>query len=265
MTGDQGKYAQKIAALLRKAESTNSPQEAEALTDKAQELMTRYAIESGMLEAHKDSEREEIVERTIDYGGLYSVALRGIGSTVARKNGCKILVSKGYGRGPSGGDTARLHVIGFESDVERVIVLDASVQIQAVIALRKWSKDNLQDWMSRQQKSHSKRDFYFGFAQGLGQRLQNAQEVSQAAVVEEMAEAQSETVQATSESVGLMIRSRKERIEDWTDSRYGQLRSVRSRSYQSGGAGGWTAGHRAGTQANTGSSGALKNRKALAS
>ncbi len=46
-----GRMLERVRALLAKAESTTFPEEAEALTTKAQELMTRYAIDRALLDA----------------------------------------------------------------------------------------------------------------------------------------------------------------------------------------------------------------------
>ena len=48
---DGDRALRRIRGLLAKAESTDFPEEAEALTAKAQELMTRHAVDAALLEA----------------------------------------------------------------------------------------------------------------------------------------------------------------------------------------------------------------------
>lgn len=261
MTEDlQAKFAAKIAALLRKAEST-TPEEAEALTEKAQELMSKYAIEQALIDGkRKSGEQEKVVVKYITYLGSYSRAYRDIGVRLVYANDCKPIVSDQYGAGPQGGRGRVLHVIGFEGDVERVIALDASIQIQAAAASQKFGK-TLPDWYSSPQKSRARKDFLAGYATGLGTRLNRAKESAKESVQEEQVAAGS-TAEESSESVSLVLRSRKERIDDWVDETYGSLRKGRaSRRSVDGGA--YGHGRTAGLSADTGSGGGLRQRGAL--
>jgi hypothetical protein len=265
MTDLQSKYAEKIAALLRKAEST-TPEEAEALTSKAQELMSRYAIEAGMLDSKRDpNKQEKIVEERIKYRGIHKDALRRIGGVISNVNGCRNLYSYQRGDGARGGRSAVLYVIGFESDVERVIALDASMQIQAMIAMKKWEREEDESlfYLDRGARFRARREFLWGFASGLGDRLRLAAEVAKKDVVEEQAVVLDQDEAEVRESVALIVRTREERIQDWVDQTYGDLRPGRSRSYATSGTAARSAGRKAGRRADTGSAGALKDRKAL--
>src|ERR1051326_8295178 len=105
------RYADKIAKLLRKAESTTQ-EEAELLVQKAQELMTQYAISEELISRAKGEnakKREEIIEKTINLTGQYRNELWDIGATCARNNDCRVLIGRG--------STVTLYVIGFESEV----------------------------------------------------------------------------------------------------------------------------------------------------
>lgn len=260
---DQEKYADKIAKLLRKAEnSAATPAEAEAFVTKAQELMTTYAITEELLARARGvnlEQREEIVEETIDYTGIYRQALYDIGSAIAKANNCRCLVSNLTYKKPQ---TTRLHVIGFKSDVDRVRMLDASLQIQAIGGMRKAEKDFLQSWMSGMQKYKSRRDFIFGFAHGLDQQLAraNRRAEAEAAAQEEIrltgTGVDCPSAHATAEqSVTLVVRDKRERVQDWMDKTYGDsLRSV-SRRYSSGSGQARGMGHEAGKKADAGTRG----------
>lgn len=267
MTSTQEKYVLKIQALLRKAEST-TPEEAEALTEKAQELMARYAIEQHAINL-EEGKPETVVEKRIEYTGKYAKVLQGIGSRVATAQGCRTLVAKGYG-GPRGGKSESLYIIGLETDVDRALQLDASLQIQAAIAIRKWAKDGgIQEWMDWYTRVDSRRDFYLGFSNGVATRLGRAKTSAKENIMDEAAAAaagvtpEEEARETVKTGMELAERTRKEKIDDWVDQKYGKLGSSRSSNYNSRGYGGYAAGTRAGANANTGSAGGLKQRKAL--
>lgn len=250
-------YADKIAKLLRKAESTQHPAEAELLMAKAQELMVTYAIDEEMLArigGEQRKERDVIVEESIEYTGLFRDALRDIGSAIARANDCRILVSSWprYDRDEKTSKTmkvkvARLHVIGFSADVRRVHMLNASLQIQATTAQLTWWRAEDRSHYSRQDAWQSRRTFLFGFANGLNQKLQEARRVGEAAAVKNQ-EARGDA--AASDSVALVLRDKRTAVNDWIDTKYGNsLRNV-SRNYKHGS--GYGAGQAAGRNADTG-------------
>lgn len=250
------KYADKIAKLLAKAESTNSQQEAEAFVAKAQELMTTYAISEAMLQDARNGngkEREQVIEVKLDYKPPRSKAASNIGIAIARANGCKILVSdmRRYS------NTYSVHVIGFESDTARVQMLDSSVRIQMQTALNAWWKDQRKNnpavqWMTGSEKDRARRDFIFGYASGLSEILRQANEAGKAEAVKAEAEATKSDEQAASDSVALVLRSRADQVNDWVDEKYGKsLRKGRaSRMYSSNHASARSDGHAAGRRAN---------------
>ena len=248
---DRERYADKIAKLLRKAEGNTTPEEAEALVAKAQELMTQYAIDEELLARARGQEVEDkVVEKHITYKGVYSAALYNIGRAVARANGCKTLISKMRGG-------TILYVVGMESDVERVKMLDASVQIQATSALVQWASDGIEPWMTPMEKFKTRREFLFGFASGLTLQLtaarkageRQAAEAEAARLNEDDAVDREAAKETASESVALVVRTRKQRVDDWYDERYGGTTRTVSRNYSSGGYGAASAGSEAGRRA----------------
>lgn len=258
----QEEYADKIAALLRKAEdSAATPAEAEAFVSKAQELMTKYAITEELLARARGANlqsQEEIVEVHIDYTGIYRQALYDVGKVIAQANNCKILISNHNYTKPQ---FVRLHVIGFESDVERVRMLNASLQIQAIGGMRKAEKDFLQSWMSGMQKYKARRDFIFGFASGLQQQLAAANRRAEAEAAREEAERLTDLDSRTlhtdeaRESVALVIRDKKQRVSDWMDETYGDTIRKVHRSYSHGSGAARGMGHAAGKKADAGGRG----------
>jgi len=243
-TAPDEKYADKIAKLLRKAESTSSQEEADALYSKAQELMLTYAISEEMVaRAAGKTVQDKIVSEHIDYAGSYQAALFDIGAAIARANDCYVLITKNL-RVPDKEknkwvNVTRLTIIGFKSDVDRVRLLDASVQLQAGLTLRQWAKTNVKDYWSGMEKFKQRRAFLFGYASGLSYQLHKARAAAVKTVSDEHGE----------KGVALVLADKKTQVNDWVDVTYGKsLRSVK-RSYDTP-SGGFGAGHSAGQNAN---------------
>jgi hypothetical protein len=257
---EQERYADKIAKLLRKAEST-TPEEAEALVAKAQELMTEYAISEELLaRARGDNraEREEVVQETIEFTGIFRQALYEIGQVITKANDCRAMHENVTWKRPH---TTILYVIGYESDVRRVHLLNASVQIQAQGALAKWWRDQDTGWMSGMQKYKARREFLFAFARGLNDKLGAAREAGQRAAAAAKAQRDSVTSQEASESVALVVRDKKQRVNDWIDDKYGnEIRTV-SRNYSRGSAAAEAAGYDAGQSADLNRGGRVGGRQ----
>jgi len=240
-------YARKIDMLLAKAESTPEPAEAEALIEKAQKLCSKYAIDEAMIAAARNGKApEKIVREEIIYKGTFAKAYFRIGQAVALANECRVLIRKEYS-----GDVAMV-CIGFESDVARVKQLNAAVQIQAAGSLAVWSKEQrtMPNWkyLDKGEKWRNRRQFLNSFGAGLGEQLERAR--GQAT---KEAEASVETG-----SVALVLRDKKDRVDDWVDQTYGKLRRTHSREY-GGSSRAYAAGHAAGMRADaTSGSGSVR-------
>jgi hypothetical protein len=228
-------YARKIDGLLQKAESTDSPAEAETFLEGAQRLMKRYSIDRAMIDAVRDgSKAEEIVRTEVAYNGSFRKPKYRIGAAIAMANDCRVLQRRGPGR------LMTLVIIGFEGDVERAKMLDASVQIQGQTAMQQWAHEQ-RDFLraiSSSERWREKRQFLTSFAMGLDVQLKRA------------AAAATREVESEHEggSVALVLRDKKQRVDDWMDKEYGELRECVSREYagsSSSAAAGRAAGHRA--------------------
>lgn len=253
------KYAERIAKLLRKAEST-TPEEAEALVEKAQHLMTLYAIDEQMLaKARGEKVREEIVKGFIRYHGAYRMALFDVGAAVARNNNCRHLIYKQNHTTPWYDE---LTIIGFESDVARVKLLEASLQVQLASALQTWWKayPGKQHLTSRE-KYTERRDFMFAFAGIVNQRLSEAvREAKKQATANEAARSDV-TTEVAEKGVALVLADRKQRVDDWMDEKYGKKLRTVSRNYSNGIGTGYMAGRAAGQKANLSNPGKVAGTK----
>ncbi|MFJ5999575.1 DUF2786 domain-containing protein [Streptomyces sp. NPDC092370] len=117
----------RIRALLAKAEATGFPQEAEALSAKAQELMARHSVDEALLAARAPSPDTPGACR-IGVEPPYEQAKAVLLDAVARANHCRTVWNE-----PLGFST----VVGFETDLEAVELLYTSLLVQATAAMTK--------------------------------------------------------------------------------------------------------------------------------
>jgi hypothetical protein len=171
---------EKVRALLAKAESTTFPEEAEALSAKAQELMARHAIDSAMVAAGAGAagsdHRPTGVRVPVDdpYAGAKSILL----AEVAAANRCRAVWSKGFSFST---------VLGFEADLEFVDVLYTSLLVQATSAMV--AAGSHVDRSGRSRTRSFRQAFLLAYASRIGQRLREAEAASRAAAAEEYGEA----------------------------------------------------------------------------
>ncbi|MFI7142000.1 DUF2786 domain-containing protein [Streptomyces massasporeus] len=117
----------RIRALLAKAEATGFPEEAEALSAKAQELMARHSVDEALLAARAPSPDTPGACR-IGVEPPYEQAKAVLLDAIAGANHCRAVWSE-----PLGFST----VVGFETDLEAVELLYTSLLVQATTAMTK--------------------------------------------------------------------------------------------------------------------------------
>lgn len=130
------KMLARIRALLAKAESTGYPDEAEALSAKAQHLMARHSIDAALLAASHDGgtgagARRIGVERP--YEGAKALLL----DAVAEANRCRSVWSSELGFST---------VVGHASDLDAVELLYTSLLVQADRALHRGRTSRSRDF-----------------------------------------------------------------------------------------------------------------------
>jgi hypothetical protein len=168
---------EKVRALLAKAESTTFPEEAEALSGKAQELMARYSIDMAMLGSEAsvlDGPTGMRVPVDDPYASPKSILL----SEVASANRCRAVWSKGLGFST---------VMGFESDLMFVEVLYTSLLVQATSAMV--ASGPQVDRSGRSRTRSFRQAFLLAYATRIGRRLRDAEAAGRAAAAEEHGEA----------------------------------------------------------------------------
>ena len=170
-SGEQRMLA-KVRALLAKAESTTFPEEAEALTAKAQELMARHAIDDAMIDAEAGTGDDPVgirVQVDPPYASPKSLLL----AEVASANRCRSVWS---------GELGFTTLFGFESDVEFVEVLYTSLLVQATRAMA--AAGSQSDRYGRSRTRSFRTSFLVAYASRIGQRLRAAEAASRAAAQE---------------------------------------------------------------------------------
>ena len=153
----------KVRALLAKAESTEFEAEADALTAKAQELITKYRIDAALLRAGSVGRDSGVVTRRIHIDEPYADAKTLLLSRIARANGACVLWSRRLGLAT---------VFGTSSDNEATELLFTSLLMQASVGLRR--EGSRVDECGRNRTRRFRRSFLVGFALRIGERLEAA-------------------------------------------------------------------------------------------
>ncbi|WP_280666743.1 MULTISPECIES: DUF2786 domain-containing protein [unclassified Kitasatospora] len=154
----------RIRGLLAKAESTEFPEEAEALTAKAQQLMAQHSIDEALLSAgHANGDAPGALRIGVEnpYEGPKAMLL----DAVAAANRCRVVWAKEFGF---------CTVIGFDSDLDAIELLYTSLLVQATSAMNKAGSRQHLDGASRTKAfRHS---FLVSYAARIRERLVAATE-----------------------------------------------------------------------------------------
>ena len=114
-----------IQALLAKAENPATPEaEAELARTRAMEMMAKYGVDEALLSDGQPS-RDAITGRYIDLPNPWSMSRVRLMCFIAESVGCRAIHL-----GEQGGGARRVHVVGYESDVQRAEILYASLVLQ---------------------------------------------------------------------------------------------------------------------------------------
>ncbi|MEU3613163.1 DUF2786 domain-containing protein [Streptomyces sp. NPDC006872] len=149
----------RIRALLAKAEATGFPQEAEALTAKAQELMARHSVDEALLDAQAPDPDAPGACR-IGVEPPYEQAKAVLLDAVADANHCRAVWNEPF---------AFSTVVGFEADLETVELLYTSLLVQAQSAMAK--AEAAQRAGGRRRTKSFRQSFLAAYAHRIGARL----------------------------------------------------------------------------------------------
>lgn len=156
---------QRIRNLLAKAESTSFEAEATAFTAKAQELMTRHAVDEALLDSSPDA-RPAPVEIRVPVDAPYADAKSLLLQTVAEAGRCRAVFMP---------RVSMSTVVGYPGDVAGVDLLFTSLLVQAQHALSQAAATAAPGTRTRSQSYRSA--FLLAFTNRIGDRLR---EINQA-------------------------------------------------------------------------------------
>ncbi|MEV5179282.1 DUF2786 domain-containing protein [Streptomyces werraensis] len=149
----------RIRALLAKAEATGFPEEAEALSAKAQELMARHSVDEALLAARAAvTEGPDAVRIGVD--PPYEQAKAVLLDAVAAANHCRAVWNEAFGFST---------VVGFASDLEAVELLYTSLLVQATGAMTR--AEAAQRAGGRKRTKTFRQSFLAAYAHRVGVRL----------------------------------------------------------------------------------------------
>ncbi|HEX8803819.1 MAG TPA: DUF2786 domain-containing protein, partial [Acidimicrobiales bacterium] len=162
-----GRILQRVRGLLAKAESTTFPDEAEALTAKAQELMARHAIDAAVLQAERGTAGAGVGARRLAVDDPYAASKAMLVEAIAAANRCRSVWSKGLGYAT---------VFGDEGDLDAVELLYTSLLVQAARALfaQPDGPGGSRAGRAAGRTRSFRQSFLIAFATRVGSRLQEA-------------------------------------------------------------------------------------------
>ncbi|MEO6879386.1 MAG: DUF2786 domain-containing protein [Mycobacteriaceae bacterium] len=149
----------RIRALLAKAESTDFPDEADAFTAKAQDLMTRHSIDVAMLAAREHTP-SGVTARRVMIDDPYASAKVQLLDAVARANDVRVVWQCHVGMATA---------VGHPDDLELVELVFTSLLVQATRAMAETGRAGLGA------AKRFRRGFLFAYATRIGERLEQAQ------------------------------------------------------------------------------------------
>ena len=212
----------RIRALLAKAEGTTFEAEAEAFTAKAQDLMTRHAIDSTVLLAadHQDL-RGDVVARRVHLDNPYAAEKVDLLSVVCRANGVRTVWHDGFGFAT---------VIGLPVDLDVADLLFTSMLVQVNRALSEATRDPVHS-ASRT----FRRAFLVAYAHRIEERLDEA-----------AGHANQEAAHQYGVALVPIMQARDDAVESEFTRMFPQTRAMRGRQLD---ARGWAAGRAAADRA----------------
>ncbi|TYB40049.1 DUF2786 domain-containing protein [Actinomadura chibensis] len=152
----------KVRALLAKAESTEFPEEAEALSARAQQLMARHSIDRALLAA-ETGDTDGTSGRRIAVDNPYDAPKVVLLTVVSDANGCKAVWHRELGFAT---------VLGFPADLAAVEMLFTSLLVQATSAMV--HAGPRRDARGRSRTRSFRHAFLNAYAGRVGERLREA-------------------------------------------------------------------------------------------
>lgn len=158
-------WLRRVRNMLAKAEDAAcTPEESEAFTAKATEMMAKYGIDQALIEAQEPVRRSTPTSRWFTMDGGYSKDSQLLLSRIAGELGCRVVLFSGRS------SLRKLHMFGFESDLDRAEILYTSLLVQQANGLAQAVKPWGEDTVS------FKKSFMSGFTHTVVERIAQAEE-----------------------------------------------------------------------------------------
>jgi hypothetical protein len=220
----------RVRGLLAKAESTSFPEEAEALSAKAQELMARHALEQAVVAATTGGTPSTAAVRRMWLDAPYTSAKSSLVHQVAGANRCRAV---------SLAALDLVTVVGWPTDLDTVELLVTSLLVQAGRAMaaegsRAGPGERSDAGSARAGPSRTRsfrHAFLLSYATRIGERLREAE-----------ASARDEAVATAGEALLPVLAARGEVVERTTTELFPRITTKR---FTVGNAAGWQAGREA--------------------
>jgi hypothetical protein len=159
------KLLTRVQALLAKAEATEFDDEAEALTAKAQELISRHSLDRLLAQAATGRSGVQPEVRRLWLEAPYVFAKGMLVHVVADANRCRSVISEALGC---------CTLVGAAGDLDAVEVLVPSLLLQAHVAMTRCGRRT--DGTGTSRTRSFRQSFLLAYAQRIGERLQSADE-----------------------------------------------------------------------------------------
>lgn len=206
---DVAAWRRKISAMLRKAERTDNPHEAEAFRNMAEKHMVRLGIHHLELEAEDPKRKEPIVEMRREFKGNYSLALIPFAHYLAQGfGGLQTLQSRRSAM------SRTIYVIGPKSHVEEFMLLLDSMVLQAFTALKQWQAETVDErrGLTDMVRAVMHRTFVRNFGIEVMQRLEALRKVEEGNLTP---------------GAALVVASRQDDINAFKLAQYGETKAAR--------------------------------------
>ncbi|GAB3490501.1 DUF2786 domain-containing protein [Amycolatopsis cihanbeyliensis] len=167
VAGVDQKVLSRVRALLAKAESTDYPEEAEALSAKAQELMNRHAFERALLDA-ETYQPQVATSRRVWLDSPYADAKAQLVHVIAEANRSRAVHHDKIGF---------VSLVGEEMDLEIVELLVTSLLVQATKAMVAEGSQKTRTGGSRTRSF--RQSFLIAYAVRIGERLTSEEAAAQ--------------------------------------------------------------------------------------
>ncbi|MFG2481236.1 DUF2786 domain-containing protein [Streptomyces virginiae] len=196
----------RIRALLAKAEATTYPEEAEALSAKAQELMARHTVDEALLAASGKGPAQVPGACRIGVEPPYEEAKAVLLDAVAGANRCRAVWNSGFEFST---------VVGFESDLEAVELLYTSLLVQGTAAMTR--AEAAQRSGGRKRTKTFRQSFLLAYASRLGHRLAETAEHTATEAPDNLPALVARDVAVTSRAEEMFPRTTTTRLRGATD------------------------------------------------